>query len=201
MTLIYEMNQNNENTVKFSNYKTFWKIAITNYLNTVHCCKRRDQIKNVEEFTRDVIDYICIQNAEIQRCSMITVVFCIMTLESYINEYAIINYSKSYFKNYLDKLDLKTKWIIIPKLVTGNQINTDSEAFELFLKALKIRHRLVHDKTKIINIGEPFEYNWITENEAEMSINAVKKMFIELKKLDQEVDISWLESVEEDPYA
>lgn len=198
---MYEMNENNENVVLFSKYKSFWKTAITNYFNAIHCFKSKNQVKKKGELAREAIDYLCLQEAEIQRYSMINIVFCIMTLESYINEYAITKFSKSYFKNYLDRLDIKTKWIIIPKLLTGNQINTNSEAFELFLKALKVRHRLVHDKTKIINVEKTFEYDWITEDEAEISINAVKEMFAELKKIDPEVDIEWLESVKEDPYA
>lgn len=193
---------NKEEISLFSRYKSFWKIAIINHSQTTKCCMKLDKIKDQEELNKkEEIDYICIQSAEIQRCSMITVVFCIMTLESFINEYAIVNLSKSYFKNYLDKLDLKAKWIIIPKLITGNQIDTGSEAFELFLKTLKIRHKIVHDKTKIINVSKPFEYDWIFEEDAEISINAVKEMFAELKKIDPEVDIEWLESVKEDPYA
>lgn len=193
---------NKEELSLFSRYKSFWKIALINYSNAINCCKKRDKIKNQGNLSRIIrSDYMAIEGAKIQKCSMITVVFCIMTLESFINEYAIINYSKSYFKNYLDKLDLKTKWIIIPKLINGSQINTNSDAFKLFLKALKIRHKLVHDKTKIINIWKPFEYDWIFEEDAEISINAVKKMLNELKKLDKEIDINWLEEVKEDPYA
>lgn len=195
------MNKNNKEKVPFCRYKSFWKIAINNYFNAINCCKKKNKIKNQGELNREKIDYLCLQEAKIQRYSMITVVFCIMTLESYINEYGITNFSTSYFRNYLDRLDLKSKWIIIPNLKTGLQLDTDSEAFELFSETLKIRNKIIHDKTKVIDTSKLFNYDWITEDYAKDSINAVNEMFIELEKIDPEVDIDWLESVKEDPYA
>lgn len=196
------MNNYNENIVLFSRYKTFWRIATTNHSATLSCCKKKKEIKEkAKKYTNHIVDLLCLQEAEIQRYSLMTVVFCVMTLESYINEYAITKFSKSYFDKYLDRLDLKTKWIIIPKLKTGIQLDEKSKAFKLFSETLKIRNKIVHDKSKIIDTSKSFYYDWITEEHAKKAINAVNKMLIELTKIESDVDIEWLKSAKEDPYA
>lgn len=98
---------------------------------------------------------------------MITVVFSAMTTESYINEYAIENFSRSFFDRYLDKLDVKSKWVVYPKLVTGKEIDRESQAFESLGKLMALRNRLVHDKTRRKRTCELAESDWVTEQEAE----------------------------------
>jgi len=132
---------------------------------------------------------------------MVTVVFSAMTIESYINEYGIDNFSSSYFNNYLDKLDIKSKWVTYPKLVTGKQIDTNSQTFELLGKLIALRNRLVHDRTRKKRICDLNESNWVTESEAKEAVNTVRKLVNELSKLDTNIETDWLDEAESDRFA
>jgi len=198
------MDDYNEMVGSLSNYRTFFGIATRSLQQVKILTHERDlRTKEARErgITDDDVDFICEKNAEIQRFAMISVVFSVMTIESYINEYGIENFSKSYFNNYLDKLDLKSKWVICPKLVTGKQIDTSSQTFELLGKLIALRNSLVHDKTRKKRISEVNESDWVTEVEAQETVDTVRKLFKELDKLDTNIDIEWLNEVESDPFA
>src|ERR1039458_8698380 len=49
----------------------------------------------------------------------VVVVFCATALECYIYGYASRSLGESYAQRHIEKLDLLSKWILVPKLVTG----------------------------------------------------------------------------------
>ena len=71
-----------------------------------------------------------------------------MFLEAFIYDYATSHFTETFAKNYLANIDFVSKWIVIPKLVTGNDFPTDSQAFEQLIKLRKERNELVHYKSK-----------------------------------------------------
>ncbi|WP_424355429.1 hypothetical protein [Methanobacterium sp. MBAC-LM] len=186
--------------ISFNNYRTFFSIATRNLSKIHSLIEKRDQRCKIPKFSDDDIDFVCKINALIQQSTMITVIFSVMTIESFINDYGMNYFSGAYFKNYLDKLDLKSKWVIFPKLITNKPINTDSQAFELLGKLIKLRNKLVHDKPikRMFNDLEGLEN--VTESQAKDSINAVKELINELAKLDQTINLEWLDEVEFDPF-
>ena len=95
------------------------------------------------------------EEAEKYRTSAI--LFGTMCLESFIYDYAAHSFSDTYAKNYLDKLDLKGKWVVIPKLVTGKDFPTDSRAFQNLQELVKERNSLVHHKSKPMPSDKEFE--------------------------------------------
>jgi hypothetical protein len=126
---------------------------------------------------------------------MITVIFAALTLEAFINNYGIEAYSRSYFDKYLDKLDFVSKWFILPKLNTGKGLNTDHQAFQSLQNLCTLRNRLVHPKTFKRRISEIKDKDWITEEDAHDAIITVETLVKELKRLDNTIDIAWLEQV------
>lgn len=186
-----------DNLIIHNNFKTFWGISTRTYSKIVELCRQRDSRKPIKD--KD-IDFHCLKNAEIQRLAMITVVFSSMTLESYINYYGTERFSKSYYEKYLDNLNLKGKWVIVPSLANGKQINTDSEAFDLLNELISLRNKLVHDKTKYIRIAKEMDIDWVTEEDASLSTRAVEKIFNELKSIDSNIDLTWMEEAKRDPY-
>jgi hypothetical protein len=113
---------------------------------------------------------------ERQHSAAIVIVFAAMCLEAFINDYAVSGLSKSYVDKYLDKLDLATKWAIIPRLVTGKDLRRDSRAFKLLQRLVTSRHNLVHAKRSAQPEGTAVEVR-----EAYQAINA---LFTELGKID-----------------
>ena len=77
----------------------------------------------------------------------VTIVFSSFAVESYINGYCVRRLSSSYFKNYIEKLSVESKWIVGPQLATTKTI-CGTHAHELLLKLIKARNRLAHDKPK-----------------------------------------------------
>lgn len=186
--------------VEFTNYKIFWEIAIKNHNKVIKYAKEKNEITKTTKLTNNTIDFICMQNAKIEKYAIITIVFSIMTLESFINNYATKHYSITYFKNYLDNLNLKSKILLIPKLISNEQIDTGSEAFCLFIKTLKLRDKLVHDKTKKIDVSKPFDYEWVAEEESKNAIESVIKIVKDLHDIDSNIDKDWINDVKNNNY-
>lgn len=129
---------------------------------------------------------------ETERLSVTTIVFCTMTLESFINHYGLEKLTKPYFDECLDKLDIKSKWDKIPKLVTGVKINKGGKAFFLFSNLLELRNKLVHDKIKIKKESLPEEKDSLWETDAYESLECVKLMIEELLKIDNSIYSDWI---------
>ena len=47
----------------------------------------------------------------------------------------------------LDKLDTLSKWIIVPKLITGRELPRQQKWFELLKKLIKARNSIIHHKS------------------------------------------------------
>lgn len=92
-------------------------------------------------------------------------------------------------KKYVDKLDFLSKWVLIPKLITGKDFPTDSQAYELLVKLKKARNDLVHFKTRTLS-GK----NSLTEGlrmldddmEVEECFNCMSESLSVLKGLDSQ---------------
>jgi hypothetical protein len=126
---------------------------------------------------------------------MITVIFAALTLEAFINNYGIEVSSRNRFDKYLDKLDFVSKWLILPKLNTGKELNTDHQAFQNLQNLCALRNKLVHPKTFKRRISEIKDNDWTTEKDAHNAIMTVEILIKELKKLDNKIDIAWLEQI------
>jgi len=180
----------------------FWSISFNSFKiveDIEERCKKR-RVKGIK--TNEEIDNECLDNANIEKHGLITIIFCALTVEAFINNYAIDNLSKSYLNNYLDKLDLLSKWIIIPKLIMGRQINTDSQAIQLLKKLISLRNKYVHYKTTIKSVSElRWDEDWVTFEHAKTSILAVRELLSELKRIDPNLNIQWIDEAPNDPFA
>jgi len=137
------------------------------------------------------------------------IIFGAMCLEAFIYDYAAHNFSDTYVKKYLDKLDLKTKWLIIPKLVTGKDFPTESQAFQGLQKLIEERNKLVHYKSQPEKSVEEIEERLkkikekIDKGQQNIPIvspyDTVVEVLTELKRLDcNNENNSWWELKEVD---
>lgn len=78
----------------------------------------------------------------------VVVVFSITALECYVHGYAARRLGEGYAKRHVEKLDLVSKWIVVPKLVTGQEIPSHHEGIKLLAKLVKARNHIVHLKGK-----------------------------------------------------
>jgi hypothetical protein len=101
-----------------------------------------------------MIDYVNggeSENADFQETSQgqatIAVVFSTIALESFIHNYASRKLGEGYADKHIDSMNLHTKWILVPRLATGNAIPSDYRGIELLQKLIKARNSIVHLKS------------------------------------------------------
>lgn len=179
-----------DNIIKFFELKDDYKKA----WEKIECLEKkldedwRDE--ESKEFDLTINDTAGIKN-DMDAAGHITIIFSAMCLEAIINNYAIKRTSNNYFNKYLDKLDLKAKWRIIPKLLVNAEFNSDSQAFELLTKVIKSRNELVHYKSREIKFDQNIEQ--MEKNGQEFLSNvkdSFKAIFLVVEELNR-IDPNW----------
>ncbi len=84
---------------------------------------------------------------ETEKLVIQVIVFSAIAIEAYIYDYGSRNLSDVFIKKYLDKLDPISKWVIIPKLVTGKELPRKHRWFELLTKLTRERNGIIHYKS------------------------------------------------------
>lgn len=120
---------------------------------------------------------------ERDKCAVQVVVFAAMYLEAFIYDFAAWKESDSYIKKYLDGLDFISKWVVIPRLVIGEEIPRGSQAMELLVELKSNRNRLVHLKSRSAPAGEKLaEYMKQEEERTVSSARNAHKAILEVEK-------------------
>lgn len=86
------------------------------------------------------------QETRIWHAGIQTVVFAGMCVEAAIFDLAAIHLGDQYTK-YLDKLDLVSKWIVVPQLVCGQVLDAHGPAITALRTLTTVRNSLVHQKS------------------------------------------------------
>ncbi len=84
---------------------------------------------------------------KIENHCVVTIVFTALAVEAYIYNYAAKNLSENFIDKHLDRLDVVSKWVVIPKLITGQDFPKSGQAFQLLKKLIANRNYLVHSKS------------------------------------------------------
>jgi hypothetical protein len=181
--------------VELSYYKDFFHVAIDTYKEIVKLEKELKELRENESKSKkssgDFVDKLAEKYDRIGRLVLIVIIFCATSLEAYINHYAISRLSRNYLKTYLDKLDLFSKWIIIPRIITGTQLNAGSKALQELSWLVTLRNKLVHYKSRKVQISDLKETDFLWRDDAKRAIETVKNLARELKKIDNAIDIGW----------
>ena len=180
---------------EFNYYEDFFHVAIDTNKEIVKLEKELNQLQvntsKSEKASDDFVDKVAEKNDRIGRLALIVVIFCATSLEAYINHYAISNLSKNYLKTYLDKLDLLSKWVVIPRIITGTQLDAGSKALQELSWLITLRNKLVHYKSRKIEITDIKETDFLWGNDAKRAIETVKNLAQELKKIDADIYVEW----------
>lgn len=86
-----------------------------------------------------------------KHCAVICVTFSGMALEAFFFDYAASAMSDSFVKEHLDKLDLKSKYLVYPRLVCGKGPDKTGATYAALEKLVKLRNALVHFKSIAIH--------------------------------------------------
>ncbi len=116
-------------------------------------------------------------------------------LESYFFELSAITLGQQYTERYIEKLDLISKIVIVPKLAFGKELNRSAHYWGEIKNLVKWRNKTIHNKTKDANqlfelvrqgkeILEPKPLH--EEFKIDSFFNSIEKLFEELDKIDPE---------------
>ncbi len=132
----------------------------------------------------------------------ITVVFSAVAVEAYIYDYAARRLSDKFVQAYMDKLDLVSKWVIIPRFITGKSL-PETGKWQALLKGLvKERNSIVHSKSQAAPIGSKekgnfykklHERNALIPQKARQAIELLDLLVVEISKLDPE-EALWIQT-------
>ena len=180
---------------EFNYYEDFFHVAIDTYKEIIKLEKERNELQvntsEPEKSSDDFVDKVAEKYDRIGRLALIVVIFCATSLEAYINHYAISRLSRNYLKTYLDKLDLLSKWVIIPQITTGTQVNAGSGALQDLSWLITLRNKLVHYKSRKIEVNDIKETDFLWGDDAKRAIETVKNLAQELKRIDDDIHIDW----------
>lgn len=137
--------------------------------------------------------------------------FAAMCLEAFIYDYAATNFSDTYVKKYIDKLDLVSKWVLVPKLVLGNEFPRSGRSFAYIRSIKKERDKLVHSKSRPQLSDDErerelakytFKPSKSNKKDTDLEINISRQLveiFNTLKKMEEQSDKKqdWWEILEE----
>jgi len=185
--------------VEFTYHQRYLYISISSYFDLVRVVEKELKIKRVKrEDSENSSLMSSIWNEKVDHM-LITIIFSALSVEAFINDYAIRRFSKKYFEKYLDKLSIISKWIIIPRLANGTQLDPGSKAMEELDWLIKKRHRLVHYKTKMVDSGDVKLSHFLWPIEAERAVNTVISVVLALNEIDKRASAKWLP--ESEPYS
>lgn len=136
-------------------------IRLDNKLQTLQLSKSK-----IEDYELERKIYI--QEYEIAKTSFIVIVFSIMLTESYIYDYAARHLGDSFTKKHLAQLDTLSKWVKIPKLITGKELSHRQLWASTLEKMIKLRNKITHHKTQDISI-ENYQKSLISSNQVKES--------------------------------
>jgi hypothetical protein len=180
--------------IELTYHEEFFNIALDNYRQIERLNSEIDQrIKNSGKrpYEDEVILWIAQTNDAIGRLALIVIMFSALSLEAYINYYGITRLSKGYFENHLDRLDVFSKWIIIPRVVTGKQLDAGSKALQDLAWLITTRNRFVHYKSRVVEVEDTKETDFLWYSDAEKAITTVSDVLRDLQEIDGEVDRGW----------
>ena len=175
---------------EFYLHDTYFSISVDAFIKAIKLKEAADKV-GLERL--ETIHKFAALWEEIYANWLISITFSALCVEAYINHYAIENLSKNYFENYLDKLNTISKWIIIPRIITGKQIDSRTIAIKNLKRLIGLRHKLVHFKTRYYHTVEERINDIFPEYiDVELAIKTAPQLILEIKKIDEKVDSDWI---------
>ena len=182
--------------IEWTHHRNYFKLVMDSYSRILKLKREHDEFQysiRGKKISGGDVDVLASKNDAIGQLALIVIVFSALTLEAYINHYAITRLSRNYFSNYLDKLDLLAKWLVIPRLVTGEKLDPGSNAMQELFWLVSLRNRLVHFKSKTITVEEIKESDFLWHEDAERSVRTAKRVVSLLKRIDPGAETDWID--------
>lgn len=135
--------------------RNFARIKTFTYVYADTCCRGYDEFLKCSAQIAEIgdVEY----DPELDEASrrrdiagLQAIVFSAMCFESAIYDYAADHLGDSYVQEHFDKLDILSKWVVVPRLVVGYEIQKDRAPYGALKSLIAARNRLVHSKSEPI---------------------------------------------------
>ncbi|QDV68016.1 hypothetical protein Poly24_17220 [Rosistilla carotiformis] len=170
--------------MRWCNAVYYSRLAQSHVANMETALARDVELRRDGNITREELDDAGPELAElsdvIHDSAVSAIVFAGMAAEAYIYDYAARNLGRSYTDNHVDKLKAESKWIVIVRLVTGNEFPKDRQAFQLLTGLIKARNTLVHSKSRDVKESdlEPDAIATLYDDLHQNARDGVKALFL-----------------------
>lgn len=134
--------------------------------------------------------------------SLVVILFSATLLEAYIYDYAARHLSDKFAQEYVDKLDVIGKWVVVPRLATGRELPRGKKWFGLMKTLVKTRNLIAHSKSSELprtkNQAQPYLERIQNKDDqfaqsARQSIELLDLLVAEMSDLDPDESI-WIQS-------
>jgi hypothetical protein len=126
---------------------------------------------------------------EREQAAVISVTFAGMSLEAFFYDYAAEALGDNFVRQHLDKLDLKSKFTVYPRLICGKSPGKGDLAFSHLDALVSLRNELVHFKSrpfKLAEIHKASEFHTELNERLKAGVeNAVKCVAVVMEELDR----------------
>lgn len=102
-----------------------------------------------DEYKKSEIGDLCFE------AGVKTILFAALCVEASINDYAAWQLGDNYFEKHLANIDVASKWVVIPKLVCGKEINKSGAGYAGLKELIRSRNALAHNKSKHLDVNDP----------------------------------------------
>ena len=117
----------------------------------------------------------------------VAVCFSAMALESFIYDYAARLLGDGYVSKYLDKLDAVSKWLVIPRLITGKELSPGGRSMELLRELVRQRNQMIHAKSRPYTPEAAMAYldAQSEEDDRRTALHALQAVYLLAQDLDE----------------
>jgi hypothetical protein len=91
---------------------------------------------------------------ERERSAVVAITFAGMALEAFFYDYGAEHLGDKFVREHLDKLDLKSKFLIYPRLICGKSPDKSKAAYQSLGNLVSLPNDLVHFKSKAFPLEE-----------------------------------------------
>jgi hypothetical protein len=115
----------------------------------------REAVEEAEQYEPDIAGSVE-AHVKMQNRSITAIMMSATATEAFINVMAEEQLSPTVWKS-VEQLNAAEKWVVVTKLLTGEEWDKASQPFQDFAKLIKVRNNLVHYKPKFVAGDVPFE--------------------------------------------
>lgn len=194
-------------TARTSSASLFRAIVLENLIQIdltspdVDLLRRKISVAKTEDSILQYEYELMLSNQKLFKFVAITIVFSVMTIDAYIYDYAARNLSDTYVKKHIDRLDLISKWVVIPRLVTGKELPADGKWLSMLGNLIKQRNLIIHHKSSEWPVSSQYTKDYLKKigasdelflETARQSVHLFDLLSAEIVKLDPR-EFPWVE--------